>query len=142
MQTILTSGAYRASTGESFLISQDDQDHQLVCGKDCKLRFYPDPRYVQATDFVQLNICLDGMASGAITIHKRSFRPLDMFNIVYEFEVLVKAFMVNRSGHYEFSFSFRDRYGKEIRKVALPNICFSHEMSFWTNNLFPHGLVI
>jgi hypothetical protein len=106
------------------------------------VRFYPDPRYVHATDFVQLSICCDGMASGAITIHKRSYRPLDIFNITYEFEVLVKAFMVNRSGQYEFALSFRDRYGHEIRKVDFPNICFSNEMSYWANNWFPHGLVI
>ena len=142
MHTILKSGTYQASTGESFLISQDVQDHPLVCGKDCSLRFFPDSRYVQATDFVQLSICLDGQASGALTINKSSYRPRDIFNIDYEFDVLVKAFMVNRSGHYEFAFSFRDRYGKEIRHVPLPNICFSYDMNSLANNWFPHGLVV
>jgi hypothetical protein len=142
MQTILASGRYLASTGESFLISQDVRDNQLVSGKDCKLKFYPDPRYVQVTDLVHLNICQNGLSCGAITIPKRSYQPLDIFNIAYEFEVNIKSFMVNRSGQYEFAFSFRDRNGKEIRKVALPSICFSHEMNYWANNWFPHGLVI
>jgi hypothetical protein len=142
MQTILASGRYLASTGESFLISQDVEDNQLVSGKECKLKFYPDPRYVQATDFVQLNIRQDQQACGAITIPKRLYRPLDIFNIAYEFDVMIKAFMLNRSGNYEFEFSFRDRYGKEIRKVALPSICLSNEMNCWANNWIPHGLVI
>jgi hypothetical protein len=142
MQTILTSGTYQASTGESFRISQDVEDDHLVSGRDCKLKFYPDPRYVQATDFVQLNLFQDHLPCGAITIHKRCYQPLDIFNIAYEFDVMVKAFMLNRTGQYEFSFSFRDRYGKEIRNVSLPSICFSHEMSYLANHWIPHGLVI
>jgi hypothetical protein len=142
MQKILTTGTYHASSGESFQISQDAADLQLVSGKDCKLRYYPDSRYVQATDFVQLNLCCDGSSSGCITIQKRSFRSMDIFNSNYEFEVLVKSHMLNRSGQYEFTFSFRDRFGKEITKAALPTICFSHDLSSLAGNWFPHGLVI
>jgi hypothetical protein len=142
MQTISNSGTYHASSGESFLISQDNPGHTLVSGRDCMLRFYPDYRYVQATDFVQLSLSCDGATSGSITIQKRAFRTLDIFNSTYEFDVQIKSHMVNRSGHYDFTFSFRDRYGREINKAALPTICFCHDLTNWANGWFPHGLVI
>lgn len=142
MQTIFKSGTYKASTGESFLITQNTNDSPLVSGKECLLRFFPNPRFIPATDFVHVRISRESVEAGLLTIQKRCYQPVDMFNLEYQFDIQIKAFMLIKSGNYGITFSFKDRSGKELTKAEIPTVSFSYDVECWVNHWLPNGLVI
>jgi hypothetical protein len=142
MQTIFKSGSYKTNTGEPFLITQDTNDGNLISGKECLLRFFPNPKFIPGTDFVQIRISCESVEAGVMTVQKRCYCPVDIFNLEYHFDILIKAFILIKSGNYGFSFSFKDRSGKELTKAEIPTVSFSYDVECWVNHLLPNGLVI
>jgi hypothetical protein len=142
MQTISKSGIYKTASGESFFITQNTNDSPLISGKECLLRFFPNPKFIPATDFVQVRIYRESVEAGVLTIQKRCYCPVDIFNMEYQFEILIKAFMLIKSGNYSFSFSFKDRSGMELTKAEIPAVSFSYDVECWVNHWLPNGLAI
>jgi len=142
MHPITKSGLYKTDHAESFLFIQDESGSTLVSGKDCLLRYFPDPSIFQDIDSILLSISREGIREREMFVPKSGFFLDHSLTLGPNLGILIKAFMISQSGQYQFSFFCMDKDGKILSSPSLPFFSFAHDIDHWVNGWMPGGLAI
>ena len=142
MHLITKSGLYKTDHAETFLFIQDESGSTLVSGKDCLLRYFPDPSIFQEIDSILLSIFREGIRERELFIPKSGFFLDQSPSPGPNLGILIKAFMISQSGQYQFSLSCMDKDGKILSTPSLPFFFFFFDIDHWVNGWMSGGLAI
>jgi hypothetical protein len=142
MHPITKSGQYKTDHAESFLFIQDESGSRLVSGKDCLLRYFPDPAIFKDIDSILLSISREGIQERELFVPKSGFFLDPSPSFGPNLGILIKAFMISQSGHYQFFLACMDKDGKKLSTPTLPFFFFAHDIDQWVNGWIPRGLAI
>ena len=142
MEPINKSGFYESSPTERFLLAQEGPDSNLVSGKDCLLCYFQDPAILCQIDSVSLRIINSCGHDRLVPVSGHNLLRDEYPGIGPHIGIVIKAFMLSKSGIYSFDLACLDKSGKTISTVTLPGVSFAHDIDYWMNNWIPNGLAI
>jgi hypothetical protein len=142
MEPIRKSGLCESSPTERFLLVQENLASNLVSGKDFLLCYFPDPAIFGQIDSISLRISNSCQPSRLVNVSGRNLLRDEYPGVGPHVGILIKAYMLSKSGSYSFDLACLDKSGKTISTASLPGVSFAHDIDYWMNNWIPNGLAI